>query len=117
MTHFLARAAVFLFAFTAPAMAEMRLVMIEQAGCAYCKLWNRDVSDAYANSPEGARAPLLRLDLRAPVPDDMRFAARPVFTPTFILIDNGEEIGRIEGYASAQFFWEHLGRLLDQAAP
>lgn len=117
MTRLFARAAIALFALTAPAMAELRLIMIEQAGCAYCRMWNRDVSDAYANSPEGERAPLMRLDLRAAVPEGMRFTSRPVLTPTFILTNDGQEVGRIEGYVSAQFFWEHLGRLLDTVPP
>jgi hypothetical protein len=99
------------------ARADLRLIMIEQRGCAYCERWNRDVSEAYANSDEGARAPLERLDLRAPVPEGVTFSSRPVFTPTFILLQHGTEVGRIEGYLDAAFFWGYLGVLLDKAAP
>jgi hypothetical protein len=119
MTHFLARS---LFALglvltaALPARAELVLYMIEQRGCAYCKLWDREVSQAYANSEEGARAPLQRLDLRASVPPGVSFVSRPVFTPTFILVRDGQEVGRIEGYMSAHFFWEHLGQMLKDAS-
>jgi hypothetical protein len=42
------------------------------------------------------------------------FALRsPVrFTPTFVLVDEGREIGRIEGYPGEDFFWGLLERLL-----
>lgn len=99
----------------APA-AGLELYMIEQRGCVYCGKWEHEVAEAYANSPEGARAPLRRLDLRAAVPEGVTFASRPVFTPTFILVEDGTELGRIEGYLSAAFFWEYLGVLLEKAA-
>jgi thioredoxin-related protein len=39
--------------------------------------------------------------------------ARPVnFTPTFILMDDGQELGRIEGYPGENFFWAVLEKLL-----
>ena len=43
------------------------------------------------------------------------------FTPTFVLIDEEREIGRIEGYPGQEFFWGLLENLVrkpldDQAA-
>jgi hypothetical protein len=37
-----------------------------------------------------------------------------VFTPTFVIIDAGKELGRIEGYAGDEFFWFLLNRLLNE---
>ena len=34
------------------------------------------------------------------------------FTPVFVLIDNGREIGRIRGYPGEDHFWGLLGTLL-----
>ena len=99
-----------------PARADLALYMIEQRGCAWCRQWDRDVSQAYQSSDTGALAPLVRLDIRDAVPDGVRFASRPVFTPTFILVQDGAEVGRIEGYLSADFFWQHMDRLLDNVA-
>ena len=55
----------------------------------------------------------LRVDLRD-LPDDIDFASRPVFTPTFVLVEDGKELGRMEGYAGDEFFWFVLGKLLDE---
>ncbi|MBL3206218.1 thioredoxin family protein, partial [Klebsiella pneumoniae] len=39
------------------------------------------------------------------------------YTPTFILVDGGREIGRIEGYPGADFFWGLLERLAQRLPP
>ena len=46
------------------------------------------------------------------MPDGITFKSRANFTPTFILVEGGEEIGRIEGYPGEHFFWPMLGQLL-----
>lgn len=101
--------------FPVAATEGLRLFMIEQPGCTYCKQWDREVSQAYDASPQGSLAPLERHQLRNAPPRGVKFASRPVFTPTFILVRDGVEIGRLEGYQSADFFWSHLDRLLDVA--
>lgn len=88
------------------------LVMVEQAGCHWCERWNAEIAPAYPNTAEGARAPLRRVDLRD-LPEDISFASTPVFTPTFVLVDAGQELARLEGYAGDEFFWFLLGQMLD----
>ncbi len=88
------------------------LVMVEQTGCHWCAKWNAEISNIYPKTDEGKRAPLRRVDLRD-LPDDVTFTSRPVFTPTFVLVEDGQELGRIEGYGGDEFFWFLLGRLLD----
>ena len=106
--------AVFFFltiAFTAPAWAA-ELVMVEEDGCFWCARWNREISEIYPKSPEGQSAPLRRVDLHGALPSDLTFAAPLTFTPTFVLVDEGREVARIEGYPGEDFFWGLLGRML-----
>jgi hypothetical protein len=91
------------------------LVMVEQEGCHWCARWNADIAHIYPKTDEGQRAPLRRVNLRA-LPDDITFTSRPVFTPTFVLVEDGQELGRIEGYAGDEFFWFLLGQLLNEHA-
>ena len=112
MVRFLA-----LLAFVAalPAAAA-ELVMVEQRGCSYCKAWDAEIGVAYDKTAEGAAAPLRRVDLHKAMPEDLHFARRVTFTPTFVLVDaEGQELGRIEGYPGDHFFWPMLGRLLSDA--
>lgn len=89
------------------------LVMVEQSGCHWCAQWDAEISHIYPKTDEGKRAPLRRVNLRD-LPDDIDFASRPVFTPTFVLVEDGKELGRMEGYAGDEFFWFVLGKLLDE---
>ncbi len=104
-----------LFALILPASAcepSMELVMVEQDGCAYCARWNAEIAEIYPKTPEGAYAPLRRVDLRAPMPEDLSFKGPVIFTPTFILVEDGMEQGRIEGYAGDELFWTMLTMVL-----
>lgn len=95
-------------------VSAAELLMFEEVGCVWCAAWNEEVGDAYALTEEGRRAPLRRLDLHDGAPRDVTLSMRPQFTPTFVLVDEGREIGRIEGYPGEDFFWPLLNRLLDR---
>jgi hypothetical protein len=89
------------------------LVMVEQRGCLYCRMWHEDVGPAeYARTGEGAFAPLRRIDLHAARPEDIAFASPLRITPTFVLVDDGRELARMEGYPGEDFFWGLLGMML-----
>lgn len=94
-----------------PAMAA-ELVMFEQAGCAWCLRWNNEIGPAYPNTPEAKIAPLRRVDIHKPLPADLAGIRAERFTPTFVLVENGKEIGRMRGYTGDQFFWFLLGEML-----
>jgi hypothetical protein len=83
----------------------VELVMVEEVGCVWCARWNAEIAEIYPKTPEGAAAPLRRIDIRGPRPDDIAFARPLTFTPTFVLVVAGEEVARIEGYPGEDFFW------------
>ena len=40
-----------------------------------------------------------------------RSSTRPIrYTPTFVLAEDGKEVGRIEGYPGDEFFWVAAGK-------
>lgn len=96
------------------ASAETYLLMAEQKGCQWCELWNAEISHIYPKTAEGRTAPLRRYDIRAATPD-AELNAKVMFTPTFILVKDHKEVGRIEGYPGEDFFWGQLKQLLDEA--
>ncbi len=91
---------------------DVRLVMVEQPGCAYCAAWDDEIGPAYPNTSEGEFAPLMRVDLHVGPPDGIKYARRVNFTPTFILLEGNNEVARIEGYPGEDFFWPILAKLL-----
>jgi hypothetical protein len=93
-------------------LADTRLVMVEEAGCVWCARWNKEIADIYPKTGEGQAAPLYRIDIHAPRPDDLTFARSLHFTPTFILMVDGAEVSRIEGYPGEDFFWGLMRQML-----
>jgi hypothetical protein len=92
------------------AAGRVQLIMVDEKGCHYCQKWNRDVGGVYARTAEGRFAPLRRVGRDAGV---LRNFKPVVYTPTFILVRNGGEEGRITGYPGEAYFWEELGVLLN----
>jgi len=96
------------------ARADMTLLMVEQTHCEWCEAWNEEIGGVYARTEEGRRAPLRRQNLFDPWPADLRIQSQIHFTPTFILLRDGHEVGRIEGYPGEHFFWPMLAQLLNR---
>lgn len=93
------------------------LLMFEQAGCYWCKVWDEEVGVAYPKTAEGQLAPLRRLDIHGKLPDEFAGLAPGRFTPTFVVWHEGREIGRIQGYPGGHFFWPMLQDILKQVDP
>lgn len=87
----------------------LALIMIEEHGCGYCRRWLEEVGPGYAASDEGRRAPLIRVDRFSKQADQF---SRIVYTPTFVLVRDGKEQGRILGYPGPDFFWSLLADLM-----
>ncbi len=102
-----------LLIFPAAATAgDVKLLMFEETGCYWCAQWNADIANIYPKTQEGRTAPLHRVNIHNSLPVDVALKSPPVYTPTFVVVDDGQEIGRIEGYPGEDFFWGLLGRIL-----
>jgi hypothetical protein len=97
------------------AFAETRLLMAEETGCVWCERWNQEIAHIYPKTSEGKTAPLQRFDLHGETPENVTFKTGVRFTPTFILVKDGIEVGRIEGYPGEDFFWGLLNIMFEQA--
>ena len=106
--------AFFLIFFLASNAGAAELVMFEQKGCVWCQKFDREIAPAYDKTSEGKRAPLRRLDIAQPAPSDLAFIKRERFTPVFVLVEDGREIGRIRGYPGDVFFWGLLANLIER---
>jgi hypothetical protein len=97
------------------AASDLRLLMFEQDGCIYCTRWEREIGVAYPNTEQGELAPLTRFNLRDDLPDDISLVRRAHITPTFVLLSDGAEVGRIEGHPGGDFFWFLLDELIEKS--
>ena len=104
-------------AFTLPLLLSLpafaaELVMYTRNGCPFCLRFEREVAPVYAKTPEGKAAPLRRIDLPAGGVRGEGLREPVIATPTFVLVDDGREVGRITGYLNDDMFWGLLGRLV-----
>jgi hypothetical protein len=88
------------------------LVMFEQGGCVWCARWNRDVGPVYDKSAEAKVLPLRRVDIGQQSAAGIILTTPVIYTPTFVVVDNGREIGRITGFISDDTFWGLLDTLV-----
>ena len=102
-------------ALPATASRAAELVMFERAGCAWCARFNAEIAPIYGKTWEGRTAPLRRVNLNGPVPADLAGIDPGAFTPTFVVVQEGREIGRIRGYPGDAFFFGLLDRILSNA--
>ena len=88
------------------------LIMFEQENCYWCERFHEEIAPIYPRTAEGKRAPLRMVDIHGTLPEDLSGIDTGRFTPTFVLMEDGREIGRIRGYPGDEFFWGLLGELL-----
>lgn len=99
-----------------PATAA-ELLMFRSPGCPWCVAWDRQVGPVYGKTEVGRRAPVrfVAMEKKEPLAVSLRSPVR--FSPTFVLVDAGREVGRIEGYPGEDFFWGLLEKLVATLPP
>jgi protein-disulfide isomerase len=90
--------------------------MFEDPACPYCRRWHAEVGVSYHATEEGRIAPLRRVDIKDRYKAGVSLKGPVTFTPTFVLAEDGREVGRIVGYSGADFFYGFLANLLEQRA-
>lgn len=94
---------------SAASAAELAFVMVEHPACPFCRAWHRTIGPVWPKSDLGRRAPLVRLELGTdPLPPGI---GEVRVTPTFILLAEGREVGRIVGYQGETLFWQQAEAL------
>jgi hypothetical protein len=88
------------------------LVMLDMRSCSYCAKFRRDVAPTYAATEAGRVAPLRLVSPLKKWPQDLAGVTPARYTPVFILVDQGREVGRFAGYTTPQAFWAKLNGLL-----
>ncbi|MGL5734627.1 MAG: thioredoxin family protein [Beijerinckiaceae bacterium] len=105
----------------APARAAepaVEMLMVRRPGCPWCVAWDRQIGPAWPNTAVGKRAPVRMIDItEVNVKYKGHLKSTVVFTPTFVLLHAGSEVGRIEGYAGEEFFWGLAEKLVARLPP
>lgn len=93
-------------------VSAAELVMFEDPGCGWCQKWNREIGATYRDTDIGRAVPLRRTLKNGARPGDLKTIENIRYTPTFVVVHGGREIGRIVGYPSEDFFWGYLEEII-----
>lgn len=107
----------FLIAFLLSAPQRVQaaeLVMFESKGCEWCEAWHEEVGVIYDKTTEAIVVPLRIVDIDEDRPSDLSEIEGLVYTPTFVVMNDGHEIGRIIGYPGDDFFWQMLDEIIEK---
>lgn len=103
-----------IFAFFSGSAFAAEILVLEQPGCPYCAKFEKEIAPIWEKTDEGKRASLRRVDITKDWPDDLASIKHDRLTPTFVLVDDGKELGRLRGYPGDQYFWFLIDQLLDK---
>jgi thioredoxin-related protein len=98
-----------------PAWADaprFELLFVERSGCPWCARFEREIGPIYGKTDVGQAAPMRKASLDAGQPKDVALDEPVRFTPTFVLLREGREVGRIVGYMNDAAFWGLLEKML-----
>ena len=88
----------------------LRLIYVFSEQCLFCKAWERDVGSIYENTEYAKKAPLLKIKISLFSTHFSDVMPKVLETPTFILMKENNEVGRIVGYQNRDmFFWSLSG--------
>lgn len=80
--------------------------------CSYCEQWDEEVGSLYNKTVESKVFKLRPVDIHEQTPSDIDHVKGVIYTPTFVAMENGREVGRILGYGNEIFFWQHMEVLI-----
>ena len=110
-----AMAAVLVARPAAAAPTGWRLMAVTARDCHESAAFLAEAAPRHAATPEGRAAPLLLQPLDAPWPDGLAIGRAPRVTPSFLLLRDGVELARFEGYRGWDEHRRRLGRALAEA--
>ncbi len=93
------------------------LIMFDADYCTWCRKWDEEIGVIYRLTPESCQAPIRKVEISDQIPDSISINESVRYTPTFVLIHNQSEVGRIVGYQGEDFFWPMLNDLIEQKLP
>jgi hypothetical protein len=83
--------------------------------CGYCKAFDEEVALIYPRTDAGRVAPMKRVEVDPETfaPLDPGLPYDPGTVPTFVLVHDGREIARLNGYSGDELFWMSMQRMLN----
>ena len=100
---------------TVPLLGNLQLVVMEAEGCIYCTIFRRDVLPSYEDSERGKDMPVRFVDVNDVAKTGLELSSPIDILPTFVVVKDQREIGRIPGYVGPEDFFHAINYLLSSS--
>lgn len=94
---------------------DLQIIVMEAPGCIYCSLFRRDVLPSYEASTRARTVPVRFLDVNDLEKAQLDLTAPVDIVPTFVVVKDKRELGRVPGYIGPETFFHALNHILGQA--
>lgn len=98
-----------------PSAALQELIVLEVPNCTYCDVFRSVVLPRYQKSKRAGDLPIRFLDLNDPAADQLKLSSAVTIVPTVVMMREGAEIGRINGYMGPEAFFQSVSRTFGSA--
>ncbi|MEQ1671926.1 MAG: thioredoxin family protein [Hyphomicrobium sp.] len=98
-----------------PKFGNLQLVVMETPDCIYCSIFRRDVLPSYEISERGKEMPVRFLDVNDVPKTGIELQSPIDILPTFVIVKDNHEIGRIPGYMGPEDFFHSINYLLSSS--
>lgn len=95
-----------------PSTSNLQLVVMEAPGCIYCTIFRRDVLPSFEASEHGKDMPVRFVDVNDVEQSGLDLQSPIDILPTFVVVKNNHEVGRIPGYMGPEDFFHSINYLL-----
>ena len=92
--------------------SNVELIVLEAPGCIYCTIFRRDVLPSYQASERARSVPVRFFDVNDSALEQLGLDGPINIVPTFVVLKNNKEIGRIPGYVGPENFYHTINYLL-----
>jgi thioredoxin-related protein len=93
----------------------LELLVFEVEHCRYCDVLKRDVLPRYRAAPLGSQAPMRFIDLNRIDTRTLSLREEVRMVPTTVLMKDGREVERIDGYTGPDLFLTLVARMIERA--
>jgi len=94
-----------------------QLLMFDDDDCSWCRKWDSEIGVIYKLTTESCQASLHQVKIGKALPNSVSINDPINYTPTFVLVHENKEVGRIVGYPGEEFFWSMLNEMIEENIP
>lgn len=98
-----------------PTAIQQEVIVLEAPNCTYCNVFRQLVLPRYLRSKRAGDLPIRFVDVNDPAADQLKLSSSVTMVPTVVMMREGQEVDRINGYMGPEAFFQSVARTFGSA--